>query len=125
MQNSQFVCSIGASCGSLTLGETRLPAEKIPLVKHYELVLVTMGHTELDIGKGSSTVCVSRELLHISHRGRILGRAPGATLTTADVTYTEDISEPQDLHGTGYTPMTAPSACFVGPVAFLGRLSAK
>lgn len=58
----------------MTLGETRLPAENIPLVKHYELVLVTMGYTELDIGKGSSIVCVSRELLHISHQGRFLGR---------------------------------------------------
>jgi hypothetical protein len=54
----------------LTLGETRLPAENIPLVKHYELVPVTIGHTELDIGKENRTVCVSREFLHISYRCR-------------------------------------------------------
>src|SRR3989440_9452828 len=84
-----------------------------------------MEYQDWDIGKGSITLCVSRELLHISHRCRFLCRAPGAMLTTTDVTHTEDLSEPQDIHGTGYTLMTAPSACSVGPSCISGATICK
>jgi hypothetical protein len=68
----------------------------------------------------AALICVSRQLLYISHRGRFSRFAPDAVSIITSVTFTEGVSEPQGLRGTSCAPVTAPSACYVCPAACVG-----